>query len=46
MATSRPIAIITGSDSGTGHSEPFVDHDFDAWRHVLRVDLEANRMTT
>ena len=29
------------NNAGTGHSEPFVDHDLDAWRHVLRVDLEG-----
>jgi NAD(P)-dependent dehydrogenase (short-subunit alcohol dehydrogenase family) len=29
------------NNAGTGHSEPFVDHDLEAWRHVLRVDLEG-----
>lgn len=29
------------NNAGTGHSEPFLDHDLDAWRHVVRVDLEG-----
>lgn len=40
------VAALDGLDAlvnnaGTGHSEPFLDHDLDAWRHVLRVDLEG-----
>lgn len=29
------------NNAGDGHSEPFLDHDLEAWRHVLRVDLEG-----
>lgn len=40
------VAALGGIDAlvnnaGTGHSEPFVDHDFAAWQHVLRVDLDG-----
>jgi len=27
------------NNAGTGHSEPFLEHSVDAWRHVLDVDL-------
>ena len=27
------------NNAGTGHSEPFVDHSFEAWQKVLDVDL-------
>ncbi|MDP9021648.1 MAG: SDR family oxidoreductase [Actinomycetota bacterium] len=27
------------NNAGGGHSAPFLDHDADAWRHVLDVDL-------
>jgi NAD(P)-dependent dehydrogenase (short-subunit alcohol dehydrogenase family) len=27
------------NNAGTGHSQPFLEHDEDAWRHVLEVDL-------
>ncbi|MBW3577311.1 MAG: SDR family oxidoreductase [Actinobacteria bacterium] len=27
------------NNAGCGHSAPFLDHDADAWRHVLDVDL-------
>jgi NAD(P)-dependent dehydrogenase (short-subunit alcohol dehydrogenase family) len=27
------------NNAGTGYSAAFVDHDLDAWRHVLEVDL-------
>jgi NAD(P)-dependent dehydrogenase (short-subunit alcohol dehydrogenase family) len=29
------------NNAGTGHSEPFLEHDFAAFRHVLAVDLEG-----
>lgn len=29
------------NNAGDGHSEPFLDHDLEGWRHVLRVDLEG-----
>jgi NAD(P)-dependent dehydrogenase (short-subunit alcohol dehydrogenase family) len=27
------------NNAGTGHSEPFLEHGLEAWRHVLDVDL-------
>ncbi|MDP8992272.1 MAG: SDR family oxidoreductase [Actinomycetota bacterium] len=27
------------NNAGVGHIEPFLDHDFDQWRHVLDVNL-------
>ncbi|HET9733158.1 MAG TPA: SDR family oxidoreductase [Acidimicrobiales bacterium] len=29
------------NNAGTGHSAPFLDHDYDSWRGVLSVDLDA-----
>ncbi len=30
------------NNSGTGHSEPFLEHSLEAWRHVLEVDLTGS----
>jgi len=38
-ALGRLDALV--NNAGTGHSEPFLDHDLEAWRHVLRVDLDG-----
>ena len=29
------------NNAGTGASSPFLEHSFEEWRHVLRVDLDA-----
>jgi NAD(P)-dependent dehydrogenase (short-subunit alcohol dehydrogenase family) len=29
------------NNAGTGHSAPFLDHDFESWRSVLAVDLDG-----
>ncbi|MFN2590027.1 MAG: SDR family oxidoreductase [Actinomycetota bacterium] len=32
---------ILVNNAGTGHSESFLAHDFEAWRHVLDIDLSG-----